>query len=144
LLTGDVAFSVRGDYVIATALIAPPRDVALEEADQLFFVYLSFAPGHHYAEKVPTGYYTIERMAGQKNPRAKVVNLKGKTVLELPLNIRKIEMPPPKWGTPPKEQVTVAQATIEQSQATLYQELRIQAHRVLCYPRDGVWYWTWV
>ena len=110
----------------------------------MFFVYLSFPANHAYAKKVPSGFYTIERLAEQKNPRAKVVNLEGKTVLELPLNIRKIEMSPPKWGGPPKEDVSVAQATIEQSQETLYQDTRVQAHGVRCHWSIGVWYWTWV
>jgi hypothetical protein len=144
LLDGDVAVSVRGDYVIANALIAPPKDVPIEEADRMFFVYLSLPANHPHAKKIPSGFYTIERMPEQKIPRAKVVNLEGKTVLELPLNIRKIEMPPPKWSAPPKDDVSVAQATIEQSQATLYQDTLIQAHRVRCHWSIGVWYWTWV
>lgn len=144
LLTGDVAVAVRGDYVIANAFMAPPKDVPIEEADRMFFVYLSFPAHHAYAKKVPSGFYTIERVPKQKNPRAKVVNLEGKTVLELPLNIRKIELSPPTYGTPPKEDITVAQATIEQSQETLYQDTRVQAHGVRCHWSIGVWYWIWV
>src|SRR3989442_1050863 len=115
LLTGDVAISVRGGYVIANALIAPPEDVPLEEADKMFFVYLSLPEYHARAKQVQNGFYTIERMAEQKTPRTKVVNLEGNTVLELPLNIRKLELSPQIWGDPPKEQVNYAQATIEQS-----------------------------
>jgi hypothetical protein len=144
LLTGDVSVAVRGDYVIANALIAPPQDVLFEEADRMFLVYLSFPANHPYARKVPSGFYTIERLAGQKNPRAKVVDLEGKTVLELPLNIRKIELSPPEYGTPPREDTSVAQATIEQAQETLYQLTRIQAHGVRCHWSIGVWYWIWV
>lgn len=144
LLTGDVAVAVRGDYVIANALIAPPKDVLIEEADRMFFVYLSFPANHVYARQVPSGFYTIERLVEQKNPRAKVVNLNGKTVLELPLNIRKIELSPPPYGTPPQEDVSVAQATVEQAQETLYQLTRIQAHGIRCHWSAGIWYWTWV
>jgi hypothetical protein len=142
LLPGDVAIAVRGDYVVANALIAPPTDVPMEEADRMFFVYLSLPANHVHAEKLPSGFYTIERMAEQKEPRVKVVNLEGKTGLELPLNFRKIEMRP-NWGPQPEESLAVAQATIEQSLETLYQVTRIQFHRVRCFPGDGVWYWLW-
>jgi len=143
LLTGDVAIAVRGDYVINNALIAPPKDVPIEEADRIFFVYLSLPANHVHAEKIPSGFYTIERVPEQKNPRAKVVNLEGTTVLELPLNIRKLELSPP-YGTPPEEDVIVAQATIEQAHETLYQKTRVQAHGIRCHWSIGVWYWTWV
>lgn len=141
LLNDEVSVAVRGDFVIANALIAPPKNVPIEEADRLFFVYLSFPAKHVFAKKIPSGFYAIERMAKQKNPRAKVVNLEGKTVLELPLNVRKIETTAEEWDT--QEKLAVAQATIEQAHETLYQSTRIQAHGVLCYPRDGVWYWIW-
>jgi hypothetical protein len=143
LLTGEVSTAVRGDYAIANALIAPPKDVPIEEADRMFFVYLSFPATHNFAKDVPSGFYTIERMAKQKNPRAKVVNQEGKTVLELPLNIRKIELAPHDYGSRPLEQLKMAQATIEQSQETLYQSTRMQAHGIYCFPAAGVWYWTW-
>jgi hypothetical protein len=144
LHTDEIAISVRGDYVVANSLIAPPKGVPIEEADQMFFVFLSFPANHPFAKKIPTGFYTIERIPKQTIPRAKVINLEGKTVMEVPLNIRKIEMSPPKYATPPKEKVTAAQATIEQSAATLYQDIVIHAHGTICYPRDGVWYWIWI
>lgn len=144
LLTGDVAVAVRGDYVIANAFMEPPKGIPIEEADRMFFVYVSFPADHRYAKKVPSGFYTIERLPKQKNPRVKVVSLQGRTVLELPLNIRKIELSPPTYGTPPKEDITVAQATVEQSHETLYQDTRIQAHGIRCHWSIGVWYWIWV
>lgn len=143
LLAGEVSMAVRGDYAIANALIAPPKGVPIEEADRMFFVYLSFPATHNFAKDVPSGFYTIERMPKQKNPLAKVVNLEGKTVLELPLNIRKLELPSDDWGSRPREQLKMAQATIEQSQETLYQSTRMQAHGIYCFPAAGVWYWTW-
>jgi hypothetical protein len=144
LLTGDVSFAVRDDYVVANALLAPPQGVLFEVADRMFLVYLSFPANHPYAKKVPSGFYTIERMAEQKNPRAKVVDVDGKTVLEVPLNIRKIELSPPKYGTPPQPDIIMAQATIEQAAETLYQFTRVQAHGVRCHWSIGTWYWIWV
>jgi hypothetical protein len=155
LLPGDIALSVRGDYVIANAFIAPPKGVAIEQANKLFLVYLSFPKNHSYAKKVPSGFYIIERVEHQNIPRAKVVSLEGHTVLELPLNIIKTEMPPEKYSGSapysgerqaalPGEPVTVAQAIIEQSQVNLYRNIVLQGHGVICYPRDGVWYWTWI
>jgi len=144
LLAGDVSVAVRGDYVIANALIAPPPGVLLEEAVKMFLVYVSFPANHPYAKKVPSGYYTIERLAEQKNPRAKVVNLEGKTVLELPLNIRKIELTPPEYDATVQEDISFGQATIEQAPETLYRLTRMQAHEVRCHWKIATWYWTWV
>ena len=144
LLPGDVAVAVRGDYVIANALIAPPKGVPIEDADRMFLVYLSFPANHPYARKVPSGFYTIERMPGQDEPRAKVVSLDGKAVLELPLNIRKLELAPSEYITPRQEETIAAQATIEQAQETLYQVTRVQAHKVICHWNILTWYWMWV
>lgn len=41
-LPNDIAFSVRGDYVVVNELIAPPENVPIEEADKLLLLYLSF------------------------------------------------------------------------------------------------------
>lgn len=148
LLPNDIAFSVRGDCVVANALIAPPENVPIEQADKMFLVYLSFPADHDLAKKVPSGCYTVERVPDQKSPRARLVNLEGKPVLELPLNIIKTELPP-QYGweqssTPTKEPITIAQAIIEQSQESLYRDTAIVVHGVICYPNDGVWYWTWI
>jgi hypothetical protein len=144
LYSEEVAISVRGGYMVANTLIAPPEGVPIEDADKMFFTYLSLPEDHPRAKQVPSGYYTIERMAEQKTPRAKVVNLEGQTVLELPINIRKLELAPQVWGDPPQEFFAVGQATIEQSVETLYRQTRVQDHRVHCYPLQGVWFWTWV
>lgn len=140
----DIAVSVQGDYVIATALIAPPRNVPFEQRDKLFFLYLSFPEGHKMAKQFPYGYYVVERLENQTSPLAKIVDLHGKTVMELPLNIIKSDFPPEEYGEKAKEPVTVAQAYIEQSRETLYRIRVFGAHGVICYPTSGVWYWTWV
>ena len=144
----DIAFSVRGGCVVAAALIAPPNDVPIEESEKVFLLYLSLPEGHAMATKIPSGCYTVERIPEQKNPRARLVNLEGKAVMELPLNIVKTELPPTYgWeptDIPAKEPVTHVQATIEQSQASLYRDIVIEGHGTICYPRAGVWYWTWV
>lgn len=144
LLPGDVAVAVRGDYMIANALIAPPKGVAIEDADRMFLVYLSFPADHPYAKKVPSGFYTIERMPEQGDPRAKVLNLDGKAVLELPLNIRKLVLGPSEYIIPRQEDVVAVQATIEQAQETLYELTRLQAHKVICHWNILTWYWMWV
>jgi len=123
----------------AHALIAPPENVPIEQADKLFLVYLSFPADQDLAKKVPSGFYTIERMPDQPILRARVVNLEGKPVLELPLNIIKTEYSPEYaseygWGKsniPRKEPITSAQALIEQSQIPLYRDIVIQAHGIL-------------
>lgn len=143
LLPTDIAVSVRGEYVVANAIIAPPSGTRPEYAQKMFLVYLSLPEKHEMAKKVPRGCYLIERMPSSSSPRAKVVNLRGEPVLELPLNIVRTELPPQayQWtsGEPP---VVHSQAIIEQSHATLYRDVVIQAHGIICYP--GVWYWTWV
>lgn len=144
LLPTETAVAVRGDYVIASLLTAPPKGVSIEESDGLFFVYLSFPKDHVFAKKIPSGYYTIERVPKQVNPMAKVVNLEGKTVLELPLNIRKLELNPPAWEAPRQKDTLFVQATIEQSQETLYELTRMQAHKVRCHWSILTWYWIWV
>jgi len=144
LFNSEVAVAVRGDYVIANALIAPPKGVPIEDADRMFLVYLSFPASHPFAKKVPSGFYTVERIPEQKDPRAKVVNLEGKAVLELPLNIRKLELGRPKYDAPTPEDIIAAQATIEQAQETLYQVTRMQAHKVRCHWSILTWYWIWV
>lgn len=145
LLPTETAVAVRGDYVIASLLTAPPKGVSIEESDGLFFVYLSFPKDHVFAKKIPSGYYTIERVPKQVNPMAKVVNLEGKTVLELPLNIRKLELKaPPAWEAPPQKDTLFVQTTIEQSQETLYELTRMQAHKVRCHWSILTWYWIWV
>lgn len=148
LLPVDIAFSVRGDFVVANALIAPPENVPVEEADKIFLVYLSFPADHDLSKKIPSGCYTVERVPDQKNPRARVVNLEGEPVLQLPLNVIKTELPPgygwEQSSASAAEPITNAQAIIEQQQASLYRNLVIQAHGIICYPGAGVWYWTWV
>lgn len=144
LLPTETAVAVRGDYVIASLLTAPPKGVSIEESDGLFFVYLSFPKDHVFAKKIPCGYYTIERVPKQVNPTAKVVNLEGKTVLELPLNIRKLELNQSAWEAPPQKDTLFVQATIEQSQETLYELTRMQAHKVRCHWSILTWYWIWV
>jgi hypothetical protein len=147
LLPEDIAFSVRGDIVVANALIAPPENVRIEEADKIFLLYLSLPVDSDLAKQVPTGFYIVERETYGKNPRAKLVNLEGKSVLEVPLNIIRTELPPERGWAPPlpaKEPVTTAKAVIEQSQVTLYRDVVIEGHGTICYPRDGVWYWIWI
>jgi hypothetical protein len=147
LLPGDIAFSVRGDCVIANALIAPPENVPMEEADKIFLLYLSLPPDNDLSTKIPTGCYVVERVPDQKSPRARVVNLEGAPVLEVPLNVIKTELPPEYgWGTgtPTRVPVTHSQAIIEQSRETLYRVTVLQGHGTICYPDDGVWYWTWI
>jgi hypothetical protein len=143
LLPVDVALSIRDEYVIANALIAPPNGTRPEYAQKMFLVYLSLPEKHEMAKKIPKGCYIIERIPDAPNPRARVVNLKGETVHELPLNIIRTELPPDSYqwvgGDGP---VQYSQAIIEQSHATLYRDVAIQAHGIICYP--GVWYWTWV
>ena len=41
LLPIDIAVSVRGEYVVANALIAPPHGTRPEYADKMFLMYLS-------------------------------------------------------------------------------------------------------
>lgn len=144
LVPVDIAVSVQGGYVIATALIAPPKGVPIEQRDKLFFLYLSFPDGHEMAKKVPSGYYVIEKLENKTSPLAKMVDLHGKTVMELPLNIIKSEFPPEEYDAGSKEPITVAQSFIEQLRETLYRIKGVQGHGVICYPRAGVWYWTWV
>lgn len=148
LLPNDVAFSIRGDYVIANALIAPPENVPIEEADKLFLLYLSFPRDHEISKTIPTGFYVVERMPDQKNPRARIVNVEGKAVLEVPLNVIRSEYPAGQgWEgsyTLTKEPVTHNQAILEQSQAMLYRDIVLQGHGTICYPRAGVWYWIWI
>ena len=66
LVTEDIAVSLRGGYVIANALIAPPKDVPIEQADKIFLTYLSFPPNSDFARKIRAGFYTIERVPDQK------------------------------------------------------------------------------
>jgi hypothetical protein len=148
LLPEDVAFSVRGDCAIANALIAPPENVPIEEADKLFLLYLSLPRDGDLAEKVPNGSYVVERVPEQTNPRARLVDLGGKPVLEVPLHVVETHMPP-EWVrnesyTPTKEPITRAEAHIEQQRENLYRNIIIEAHETDCYPRSGVWYWRWI
>lgn len=143
LLPVDVAVSVRGEYVVANALIAPRNGWAPEYADKMFLVYLSLPEKHKMAKKIPRGCYVIERIPDSPTPQAKLVNLRGEAVLELPLNRVRTELPQEayQWvsGDPP---IVHSQAHIEQAYATLYRDVIIEAHGIICYP--GVWYWTWV
>ncbi len=151
LLPRDIAHSVRGDIAISTALVAPEAGIPIEHSDKIFFLYLSFPQSYEIAKKIPSGYYIAERIAGAKDPRARLVDMTGKTVLELPLHIIRTEIPPERY-TPPsgtyestsaEEPVILeSQALIEQSRETLYSITIATAHGIICYP--GVWYWTWV
>jgi hypothetical protein len=143
LLPIDVAVSVRGDLVVANALIAPPPGTPPEHAEKMFLVYLSLPEGHEMARTIPSGCYIVERIPNAPSPQAKLVNLEGRAVLELPLNRVRTELPPGayQWtsGEPP---IIHSQAHIEQLYATLYRDVIIEAHGIICYP--SVWYWTWV
>jgi hypothetical protein len=143
LLPVDIAVSVRGEYVIANALIAPPDGTPPEYADKMFLMYLSFPEKDAMARKIPSGCYVVERIPNSPTPQAKLVNLRGETVLEMPLNRVRTELPPKayQWvsGEPP---IIHSQAHIEQAYATLYRDIIIEGHGIICYP--GVWYWTWV
>ena len=143
LFPEDIAVSVRGEYVVANALIAPPNGTRPEYAQKMFLVYLSLPEEHELARKIPSGCYLIERMPGSPSPRAKVVNLRGQTVLELPLNIIRTELPPEAYHRDGGEEPFVrSQAIIEQSHATLYRDVAIQAHGIICYPRASISYST--
>ena len=157
LLKGDIAHSIRGDLAISTAFIAPKHNVPLEQSEKLFFLYVSIPMNYQIAKKIPTGYYIAERIAGASDPRVRLVNMKGEAVYELPLHIIKTELPPDLYNAQKedyyvgddypsggKEQFTKSQAMIEQSQYSLYRITILTGHGTICYPRDGVWYWTWV
>lgn len=45
------------------------------------------------------------------------------------------------WSVQP---FTKSQALIEQSQYTLYRRTILTGHGIICYPRAGVWCWTWM
>lgn len=142
LLPVDIAVSIRGDCVVANALIAPPPGTAPEHAEKMFLMYLSFPENHEMSKKIPSGCYIVERIHNSPT-QAMLVSLKGDVVKLLPLNRVRTELPPGayKWesGKPP---VIHSQAHIEQAYATLYRDVVIEGHGVICYP--GVWYWTWV
>jgi hypothetical protein len=143
LLPIDIAVSVRGELVVANAVIAPPYGTRIEYADKLFLLYVSLPEEHEMAKKLPKGCYVVERVRHSPPSRARLVNLKGEVVLEVPLNQVRTELPPEayQWtsGEPP---VVHSQAHIEQAYATLYRDVIIEGHGVICYP--GVWYWTWI
>jgi hypothetical protein len=156
LLPGDVAHSMRGDLAISTAFVAPEDGVPLERADKLFFLYVSIPERYQIAKKIPEGYYIAERIAGADDPRVKLVNMKGEAVYELPLHVIKTELPPDQYTAQyggydaddgyndGEEPFTKSQAMIEQSQYSLYRITILTGHGIICYPRQGVWYWTWV
>lgn len=143
LLPVDIAVSVRGEYVVANALIAPPAGTAPEHAEKMFLMYLSLPENHEMAKKIPKGCYIIQRIPNSPTPQAILVNLKGEAVLLLPLNRVRTELPPGayQWESA-KSPVIHSQAHIEQAYATLYRDIIIEGHGIICYP--GVWYWTWV
>jgi hypothetical protein len=158
LQPGDVAIAVHGDFVIANALVAQPRDDPFQEGEKLFLLYLSFPADHKMARKIPTGFYVAERMERQTSPRARLVSLEGRTVAEMPLNIIKTELPPehaepypepshqhgaPSGGSA-EEPVTTALAKIEQQRESLYRIRVFEGHGTWCFPSAGVWYWTWI
>jgi hypothetical protein len=154
LLPGDIAHSIRGDLAISTAFIAPEHGIPLERSEKLFFLYVSIPKRYQIAKKIPTGYYIAERIAGTDDPRVALVNMKGKAVYELPLQIIKTVLPPDQHGDYETgsnsssgrgaEPFTRSQAMIEQSQYTLYRITVLTGHGTICYPAAGVWYWTWV
>lgn len=158
LLPGDIAHSIRGDLAISTAFVAPEQGIPLERSEKLFFLYVSIPDRYQIAKKIPSGYYIAERIVGADDPRVKLVNMKGEAVYELPLRIIKTELPPDQYGDQygdydtgddygsggGEEPITKSQAMIEQSQYSLYRITILTGHGTICYPRDGVWYWTWV
>jgi hypothetical protein len=143
LLPIDVAVSVRGEIVVANAIIAPPPGTPPEYAQKMFLIYLSLPEKHEMAKKIPRGCYIVEQIPNSPTPQAKLVNLKGEAVLYLPLNRVRTELPSGAYhwtsGDPP---IVHSQAHIEQAYATLYRDIIIEGHGIICYP--GVWYWTWV
>ena len=145
LLPVDIALAVRGEYVIVNALIAPPDGTRPEYAQKMFLVYLSLPEKHEMAKKIPKGCYIIERIPDSPTPRARVVNLKGESVHEVPLNIIRTELPPESYeGGGGDEPILHSQAIIEQYHPTLYRDIVLQGYGIICYPTAGVWYWTWV
>jgi hypothetical protein len=158
LLPGDIAHSIRGDLAISTAFVSPEHGIPLERSEKLFFLYVSIPGRYQIAKKIPAGYYIAERIAGADSPRVKLVNMKGKAVYELPLQIIRTELPPDQYKAQYREYdtgddydsgggdkpFTKLQAMIEQSQYSLYRITILSGHGTICYPRDGVWYWTWV
>lgn len=158
LLPGDIAHSIRGDLAISNAFVAPEHGIPLERSEKLFFLYVSIPERYQIAKKIPAGYYIAERITGADDPRVKLVNMKGEAVYELPLRIIKTELPPDQYRAQYEdydtgddygsggggEPFTKSQAMIEQSQYSLYRGTILTGHGTICYPKDGVWYWTWI